>query len=107
MKRLLVLGAALALTLASAQQMQGNPNLRGEITVWSWDIAAKALEANIPGFNRLFPNVRVRVLDLGNQATYDRGLAVPRVGATYPMCTPLRTMRLRCSGPASPTASPT
>jgi len=43
--------------------------------VWSWDIAAKALEANIPGFNRLFPNVRVRVLDLGNQATYDRGLA--------------------------------
>ena len=33
MKRLLVLGAALALALASAQQMQGNPNLRGEITV--------------------------------------------------------------------------
>ncbi len=75
MKRLLVLATALALTLASAQQMQGNPNLRGEITVWSWDIAAKALEANIPGFNKLFPNVKVNVLDIGNQATYDRGLA--------------------------------
>ena len=46
-----------------------------EITVWSWDIAAKALEANIPGFNKLFPNVKVKVLDIGNQATYDRGLA--------------------------------
>lgn len=74
-KRLLAVSMALALTAAWAQPMQGNPNLRGEITVWSWDVAARALQANIPGFNRLFPNVRVNVVDLGNQATYDRGLA--------------------------------
>lgn len=59
------------LGIAAAQ----NPSLRGEITVWSWDIAAKALEATVPGFNKLYPNVKVKVIDLGNQQVFDRGLA--------------------------------
>ncbi|WP_243092900.1 ABC transporter substrate-binding protein, partial [Thermus hydrothermalis] len=62
---------ATLLGLALAQ----NPSLRGEITVWSWDIAAKALEATIPSFNKLYPNVKVKVVDLGNQQVFDRGLA--------------------------------
>ena len=50
-------------------------DLSGEITVWSWDIAAEALEALVPGFNEQYPNVQVSVLDLGNDPTFDRGLA--------------------------------
>lgn len=66
-----VLGLVMFLGFTLAQ----NPSLRGDITVWSWDIAAKALEAVVPSFNRLYPNIRVRVVDLGNQQVFDRGLA--------------------------------
>ncbi|HEX2864935.1 MAG TPA: sugar ABC transporter substrate-binding protein [Deinococcales bacterium] len=54
----------------------------GEITVWSWDVAAKSLEATIPSFNKVYPNVKVKVVDLGNQNVYDRGLAGCAAGGT-------------------------
>jgi lactose/L-arabinose transport system substrate-binding protein len=66
-----LLAVAALLGLAWAQ----NTALKGEITVWSWDIAAKALEAVVPSFNKLYPNVKVKVVDLGNQQVFDRGLA--------------------------------
>jgi len=50
-------------------------NLSGTITVWSWDVAAEALRATIPSFNEKYPNVKVDVIDLGNQNVFDRGLA--------------------------------
>ncbi|GGB55835.1 extracellular solute-binding protein [Deinococcus soli (ex Cha et al. 2016)] len=61
-----------ALALASAASAQ---SLSGTVTVWSWDAAAKALESTIPSFNKKYPNVKVNVVDLGNQNVYDRGLA--------------------------------
>ncbi len=67
----LTASALLAPVAAGAQE----PKLSGEITVWSWDVAAKALEATIPAFNAKYPDVRVKVEDVGNQPTYDRGLA--------------------------------
>lgn len=66
-----LLAVAALLGLAWAQ----NTALKGEITLWSWDIAAKALEAVVPSFNKLYPNVKVKVVDLGNQQVFDRGLA--------------------------------
>ena len=69
MKKLALLTA---LTLASAASAQ---SLSGTVTVWSWDAAAKALESTIPSFNKKYPNVKVNVVDLGNQNVYDRGLA--------------------------------
>jgi len=66
-----LVGLVALLGLAFAQ----SASLRGEITVWSWDIAAKALEALVPGFNKLYPNVKVKVVDLGNEQVFDRGLA--------------------------------
>lgn len=66
-----LLAVAALLGLAWAQ----NTALKGEITVWSWNIAAKALEAVVPSFNKLYPNVKVKVVDLGNQQVFDRGLA--------------------------------
>lgn len=39
-----------------------DPNfLRGDITVWSWNIAAKSLAKLVPEFNRRYPHVRVNV----------------------------------------------
>ncbi|WP_246580947.1 extracellular solute-binding protein [Deinococcus aestuarii] len=70
--RKLTLLSALALGSAAAAQGQ---NLSGTVTVWSWDVAAKALQSTVPGFNKKYPNVKVNVVDLGNQNVYDRGLA--------------------------------
>ena len=47
----------------------------GEITVWSWNIAASSLESVIAGFNAKYPDVKVTVEDLGNQQVFDRTLA--------------------------------
>lgn len=47
----------------------------GEITVWSWNIAASSLESVIAGFNEKYPDVTVTVEDLGNQQVFDRTLA--------------------------------
>ncbi|MCD0165938.1 sugar ABC transporter substrate-binding protein [Deinococcus sp. 12RED42] len=69
MKKLALLTA---LALASAASAQ---SLSGTVTVWSWDAAAKALQSTIPSFNKKYPNVKVNVVDLGNQNVYDRGLA--------------------------------
>ncbi|WP_425248650.1 ABC transporter substrate-binding protein [Chelativorans salis] len=47
----------------------------GEITVWSWNVAASSLESTIEGFNAQYPDVTVTVQDLGNQQVFDRTLA--------------------------------
>ncbi len=39
----------------------------GSITVWSWNIAAKSLMRLIPGFNKLYPDVKVNVDMTGAQ----------------------------------------
>lgn len=63
----MALGLVLAAGSATAQS--------GEITIWSWNIAAAALSENIAGFNEQFPDVTVTVEDLGNQQVFDRMLA--------------------------------
>lgn len=71
-KTIKILLALLVTGVLSASLAQ---ELSGEIEVWSWDIAAESLEALVPGFNELHPNVTVNVRDLGNDPTFDRGLA--------------------------------
>ena len=63
--------AALALALGSAPAFAQS----GEITIWSWNVAASSLKATIEGFNKQFPDVKVTVQDLGNQPTYDKSIA--------------------------------
>jgi lactose/L-arabinose transport system substrate-binding protein len=64
--------AALALAAATAGTAHAQS---GEITVWSWNIAASSLESVIEGFNAHYPDVTVTVEDLGNQQVFDRTLA--------------------------------
>ncbi len=47
----------------------------GEITIWSWNVAASSLKATIEGFNKQFPDIKVTVEDLGNQPVYDKSIA--------------------------------
>ncbi|WP_448949810.1 extracellular solute-binding protein [Labrys neptuniae] len=60
----LALAAGLHANIALAQS--------GEIHVWSWDIAAASLKANIEGFNKQYPNVKVTVEDLGNAQVFSK-----------------------------------
>ncbi|RWE96887.1 ABC transporter substrate-binding protein [Mesorhizobium sp.] len=63
--------AALALALGSAPAFAQS----GEITIWSWNVAASSLKATIEGFSKQFPDIKVTVQDLGNQPTYDKSIA--------------------------------
>lgn len=50
------------------------------MVVWSWDIAAKALQEQVPSFVAAHPGVTVQVIDLGNQPVFDRGVAGCAIG---------------------------
>ncbi|WP_332715123.1 ABC transporter substrate-binding protein [Pelagibacterium mangrovi] len=63
-------------TLALALGAVGDAHAQsGEITIWSWDVAASSLESTIEDFNAQYPDVTVTVQDLGNQQVFDRTLA--------------------------------
>jgi lactose/L-arabinose transport system substrate-binding protein len=63
--------AALALAVSSGPAFA----VEGELTIWSWNIAASSLKATVAGFNKLHPNVKITVEDLGNQPVYDKSIA--------------------------------
>ena len=63
--------ATLALVLGSGAALAQS----GELTIWSWNIAASSLKATIAGFNKQYPDVKVTVEDLGNQPVYDKSIA--------------------------------
>lgn len=44
----------------------------GSITVWSWDVAAKALKRLAPAFEQQHPGVKVNVVDIGYDNAYDK-----------------------------------
>lgn len=46
--------------------------VKGEITVWSWDVAATALKRLAPEFERKNPGTRVNVVDIGYDNAYDK-----------------------------------
>lgn len=68
------LGCA-TLALCVAIGASGANAQSGELTIWSWNIAASSLEAVVEGFNAQYPDISVRVDDLGNQQVFDRLLA--------------------------------
>lgn len=72
---LLSLIAAVALVMCGCARKP-----RADVVVWSWDIAAKALQDQVPGFVAENPGVTVQVIDLGNQPVFDRGVAGCAIG---------------------------
>ena len=64
----------------------GQAQPSGEITVWSWNIAAEALDMLVPDFNGKYPDVKVTVDEHGPQPTCAtrRSPAAPPAGPTCP-----------------------
>lgn len=59
------------------------PAVKGDLTVWSWGTAAQGLQANLAGFNRKYPDVKVKIetfdrLELNDKFT--NGLTAGGVG---------------------------
>lgn len=73
-----VAALALGLTAGAATAQE----LSGEVTIWSWDIAAAALDRVAQDFMAQNPGVTVVVEDLGNQQVLDRTLAGCAAGGT-------------------------
>jgi lactose/L-arabinose transport system substrate-binding protein len=69
------LRAAAILVAGAGLGVQGAQAQSGELTIWSWNIAASSLQATVAGFNALYPDVTVTVEDLGNQQVFDKSLA--------------------------------
>ncbi|KAA2261545.1 sugar ABC transporter substrate-binding protein [Solihabitans fulvus] len=44
----------------------------GTVTVWSWDVAAKALKRLAPEFEKQHPGVKIDVVDIGYDNAYDK-----------------------------------
>jgi lactose/L-arabinose transport system substrate-binding protein len=54
--------------------------LSGELTIWSWNVAASSLKATLEGFNKQYPDIKVTVQDLGNHQVFDKTLAACAAG---------------------------
>ncbi|GAA4611554.1 extracellular solute-binding protein [Actinoallomurus liliacearum] len=58
--------------------------LKGDVTVWSWDVAAKALKRLAPAFEQQHPGVKVKVVDVGYDNAYDKITVGMRSGQGLP-----------------------
>jgi lactose/L-arabinose transport system substrate-binding protein len=67
--------APLALGLSAAAGLAQAQELSGDLTLWSWNVAASSLEEVAKGFMEQNPGVTVTVEDLGNGQVFDRMLA--------------------------------
>ena len=76
---LVAIAAAVSL-LAGPAAAQDKPS--GEITVWSWNIAAEALDMLVPDFNKQYPDVKVTVQNMGHADVRDKALAGCAAGGT-------------------------
>ena len=61
MKKLInmLLGIALSTMVIAVPMNALAKELSGKITAWSWNIGAKSLEANIAGFNKKHPMLKL------------------------------------------------
>lgn len=68
----LALGIAVAAGALTACSSSAAPSGPVELTVWTWDQPGKGLEAAIPAFEKLHPDITVKVENVGNPAIWDK-----------------------------------
>ncbi|MFI9558134.1 ABC transporter substrate-binding protein [Nonomuraea endophytica] len=61
-----------------------NAKVSGNIEIWSWDVAAKALQRLAPEFEKANPGVKVKVTDIGYDNAYDKITVGLKSGAGLP-----------------------
>ncbi|MEZ0113538.1 lactose/L-arabinose transport system substrate-binding protein [Catenulispora sp. EB89] len=69
---------------AAAKSVSTQTQVAGSITVWSWDVAAKALKRLAPAFEQQHPGVKVNVVDIGYDNAYDKITVGLKSGAGLP-----------------------
>lgn len=76
-----VVAAAAAVTTAAALagcstaaegQSAAEGEVGGKITIWTWNAPGDGLEAAIPAFQKLYPDVEIDVQDVGNPAIWEK-----------------------------------
>lgn len=75
-------GVTVSVALLSASLLSMGPAAAqsGDITIWSWNVAASALKSTLTGFNKKYPDIKVTVEDLGNDQVFDKSLAACAAG---------------------------
>ncbi|WP_433240027.1 ABC transporter substrate-binding protein [Streptosporangium sp. CA-135522] len=68
--------------------------LSGEIKIWSWDVAAKALQRMAPAFEKAHPGVKVQVVDIGYDNAYDKITVGLKSGSGLPDVITLEDARI-------------
>ncbi len=52
--------------------IKNKKDVKGNITVWGWNVAADAMRKAVPAFNKEYPNVKVKVEDIGRLDVYKK-----------------------------------
>ena len=74
--------AAKPMAVAPAvKEVKEDPNT---ITVWSWNTAAKALEELVPAFNKVYPNIKVKVVEIPYNEANARFKTAVSTGVGFP-----------------------
>jgi lactose/L-arabinose transport system substrate-binding protein len=91
----LLAGCAMGGGQPSGGQLVLDPDakLDGEITVWSWDVAATALERLAPAFEAEHPGTKVNVVDVGYDNAYDKLSVGLQAGSGLPDVVTIETDR--------------
>lgn len=98
---LLISAAAAALVLAGCSGSTGadpvvldpNAELSGEIDVWSWDLAATALDRLGSDFEATHPGTTINVIDVGYDNAYDKMSVGFQAGSGLPDVVTIETDR--------------
>lgn len=67
-----------------APKLAQSAKVSGSIKVWSWDVAAKALQRLAPEFEKSHPGVKVEIEDIGYDNAYDKITVGLKSGAGLP-----------------------
>jgi len=63
------------------------PGLSGEIVLWGWKGGIEHFQAAIPDFQKLYPNVTVRIEEMSYEDTHTNVLAAINTGVGVPDAT--------------------
>lgn len=61
-----------------------NPEPPGTISIWAWNTAAKSLQALIPEFNKRYPDITVKVLEISHDDANQKFRLAVTTGSGFP-----------------------
>lgn len=71
-------------TTSSYKLPQTSSQEEGAVTVWAWNIAAKSLNALVPAFNKIYPNIKIQVLEIPYDEANNKFRLAMNSGSGFP-----------------------